>query len=68
MKAQKYTPYYGTYNPNKRDYIKKIIDNQQDVIDEVEREKSKEFLPKRTLIFGGGILLVLVVLVIYKYK
>ena len=53
---KKYDVYYGAYNPNRNIMIG------------VEESANKENLRKRGLILGVGVMIILSVLVIYKYK
>jgi len=65
---KKYDVYYGAYNPNRKDYINSILDEQQDIMIGVEESANKDNLRKRGLILGVGVMIILSVLVIYKYK
>lgn len=68
MKTSKYDPYYGQYNPNRKDYINTILDEQDKIFRDSDKESEKKTLPNRQIILGAGILIILGVLVIYKYK
>lgn len=60
--------YFGQLDPNWKVNAQKIIDEQKDVMKELEDNARRDSLPKEILIFGGGTLLLLTILIIYKYK
>tara|TARA_B110000902_G_scaffold138966_1_gene160590 strand:+ start:77 stop:412 length:336 start_codon:yes stop_codon:yes gene_type:complete len=61
-------PYFGQLNPDWRKNAQKVLDEQQGAMKDIEDTDRVTNLPKEILIFGGGTLLILAVLVIYKYK
>jgi|TARA_B100001094_G_C17997463_1_gene703390 hypothetical protein len=68
MKTIDYNPYYGQYDPNKKDYINQILDRQNQIFLDTEKREDDKTIPKRTIILGVGVLVLVGVLVIYKYK
>lgn len=68
MKTTEYKPYFGQYDPNKKDYINDILDKQNKIFRDADKGEESKSLPKRALILGGGIFLIIGILVIYKYK
>tara|TARA_B110000977_G_scaffold43781_1_gene59400 strand:- start:11686 stop:11979 length:294 start_codon:yes stop_codon:yes gene_type:complete len=61
-------PYFGQLDPNWREKAQELLDEQQQIMREVEDSQRKKSLPKEIMIFGGGIVIVLTILIIYKYK
>ena len=61
-------PYFGQLDPDWRKNAQKVLDEQQGAMKDIEDTDRITNLPKEILIFGGGTLLILAVLVIYKYK
>jgi len=59
--------YFGQLNPNWKRDAQKIIDDQMGAMKKIEDSNNKESLPREILIFGGGALVLITVLVIYKY-
>ena len=60
--------YFGQLNPNWRSDAQKIIDEQKQEMIDIENAQRSDSLPKEVAIFGGGALILLVGLIIYKYK
>ena len=61
-------PYFGQLDPDWKKNAQKILDEQQGNMKNLEDTDRVTNLPKEILIFGGGTLLILAILVIYKYK
>lgn len=59
--------YFGQLDPNWRQKAQQVIDEQRDVMVGLEDAQRKKSLPTEILIFGGGALVLLTALVIYKY-
>jgi hypothetical protein len=59
--------YYGQLDPDWKEKAQKIIDEQMATMKRLEDSQNKKSLPTEILIFGGGALVLLTVLVIYKY-
>ena len=68
MKTIDYKPYYGQYDPNKKGYINQILDQQNQIFLDAEKKEDDKTIPKRAIILGTGVLVLVGVLVIYKYK
>tara|TARA_R110000782_G_scaffold49136_1_gene107071 strand:- start:1821 stop:2111 length:291 start_codon:yes stop_codon:yes gene_type:complete len=60
-------PYFGQSDPNWRENAQEIIDEQEEEMKRLEDAQRKKSLPTEILIFGGGTLVILTILVIYKY-
>lgn len=60
--------YGGQLRPDWEERINKDLDTLQKVKRDIEASNRRENLPKQILIFGGGIVIALTVLIIYKYK
>ena len=60
--------YFGQLNPNWRGDAQKIIDEQKQEMIDIENAQRTDSLPKELAIYGGGALILLVGLIIYKYK
>lgn len=60
--------YFGQLDPKWRENLQKVIDEQSDVMKEIERSERQRSLPREIAIFGGGALVLLTILIIYKYK
>ncbi len=60
--------YFGQLDPNWRENAQSVIDEQTDYMKQIEDAQRKKSLPKEIAIFGGGVLIVLSVLIIYKFK
>lgn len=59
--------YFGQLDPNWRKNTEKILDEQRDEMIRLENEQREDSLPKEIAIFGGGALVLLTILIIYKY-
>jgi len=59
--------YFGQLDPNWRKNTEKILDEQRDEMIRLENEQRENSLPKEIAIFGGGALVLLTILIIYKY-
>ncbi len=59
--------YFGQLDPNWRKNTEKILDEQRDEMIRLENQQREESLPKEIAIFGGGALVLLTILIIYKY-
>ena len=59
--------YFGQLDPNWRRNAQEIIDEQTEALERLEDAQRKKSLPTEILIFGGGALVLLTILVIYKY-
>lgn len=59
--------YFGQLDPNWRGNAQKIIDEQREEMESLEDAQRQKSLPTEILIFGGGALVLLTALVIYKY-
>lgn len=66
--GDEYQPYFGQLDPYWRQNAQKIIDEQREEMISIEDAQRTESLPKEIAIFGGGALILLVGLIIYKYK
>lgn len=64
----KYDIYFGQLPPNWRDELDEVLDDQKQRMINVEKQSRIKNLPKQALVFGGGILVILTILVIKKYK
>lgn len=60
--------YFGQLDPNWRQNAQSVIDEQTDYMKKIEDAQRSKSLPKEIAIFGGGILVVLTILIIYKSK
>lgn len=60
--------YFGQLDPNWRENAQKVIDEQRKEMQSIEDAQRKDSLPKEIAILGGGALVLLVGLIIYKYK
>ena len=58
--------YAGQYNPNSLNDLQKLLDDQNAIMVAQEREIEQKTLPKRLLILGGGILVIIATLIIIK--
>jgi hypothetical protein len=68
LKRLKEGIYFGQLDPNWRQKAQQVIDEQRDVMVGLEDGQRNKSLPTEILIFGGGAVILLTVLVIYKYK
>jgi len=59
--------YFGQLDPNWRKNAQEIIDEQRKTMEDIEDAQREKSLPTEILIFGGGALVLLTALVIYKY-
>jgi len=59
--------YFGQLDPNWRKNTEKILDEQRDEMIRLENQQREDSLPKEIAIFGGGALVLLTILIIYKY-
>jgi len=60
--------YFGQLDPNWRDDARSALDEQRDLMIKQEKIARDKSLPKQIAIYGGGALIILTVLIIYKYK
>lgn len=60
--------YFGQLDPKWRENAQRIIDEQTDIMKDIERSEREKTLPRQIAIFGGGVLVLLTILIIYKYK
>lgn len=60
--------YGGQLRPDWKERINRDLDTYQSIKRDLEASDRQENLPKQILIFGGGIVITLTVLIIYKYK
>lgn len=60
--------YFGQLDPRWKENAQQIIDEQKEIMINAEKNARQNSLPKEILIFGGGTLLILTILIIYKYK
>jgi hypothetical protein len=60
--------YSGQLNPNWRNDLKSILNEQQDEIIGLEKGYSKDSLPKEYLILMGGVVVMVIGILIYKNR
>jgi len=60
--------YSGQLNPFWRSDLKDILDEQEDELIRLEEGYNKDSTPKEYLILGGGILVLVIGLLIYKNR
>ena len=60
--------YFGQLDPKWRENAQRIIDEQSAIMKDIERSERQKSLPREIAIFGGGALVLLTILIIYKYK
>lgn len=60
--------YFGQLDPYWKKNLDDALDDQEKRIVDIEDKSRRINLPKQALIFGGGLLVVLTVLIIIKYK
>jgi len=61
-------PYIGQLNPNWRDRVKLILDEQNQIMVDIEKKENKKSLPIQGLILFGGVAVVVISLIIIKRK
>lgn len=66
--SKDYDLYGGQLRPDWDERLNKNLDKGRDIRRDLEASNRQENLPKQILIFGGGIVIALTVLIIYKYK
>ena len=66
--SEDYDLYGGQLRPDWRERLDKDLDKGRDIRRNLEVTNRQENLPKQILIFGGGIVITLTALIIYKYK
>lgn len=60
--------YFGQLDPQWRDNAQKLLDEQSELLRNLENRERRLSLPKEIAIYGGGVLILLTILIIYKYK
>lgn len=60
--------YFGQLDPKWRENAQKVIDEQTQIMKDIEDAERQKSLPREIAIFGGGALVLLTILIIYKYK
>lgn len=66
--SEDYDLYGGQLRPDWRERLNKDLDKGSEIKRNLEATNRQENLPKQILIFGGGIVITLTALIIYKYK
>ena len=64
----KYDVYYGQLPPNFREELDEVLDDQKDRMVALEDDSRKKNLPKQALVLGVGVIVILTVLIIKKYR
>lgn len=60
--------YFGQLDPKWKENAQSILDEQSELLRSIEDKQRGLSLPKEIGIYGGGVLILLTILIIYKYK
>lgn len=60
--------YFGQLDPYWKKNLDDVLDQEEKRMIDLEDKSRRINLPKQTLVFGGGLLAILTVLIIIKYK